>query len=73
MSQFSNKEIIIFVRSRYSDLSGQVQDLTELHRREMEFVKQDLASLEEKLEYHAQERARDIQVGTGGCSIFYKA
>lgn len=47
---------------RYERLEDQLNDLTELHQHEMADLKQELASVEERVAYQAQERARDIQV-----------
>ena len=44
-------------------MEDQLNDLTELHQHEMANLKQELASVEERVAYQAQERARDIQVG----------
>lgn len=43
-------------------MEDQLNDLTELHQHEMADLKQELASVEERVAYQAQERARDIQV-----------
>lgn len=48
---------------RYERLEEQLNDLTELHQNEMTNLKQELASMEEKVAYQSYERARDIQVG----------
>lgn len=48
--------------SRYERLEEQLNDLTELHQNEMSNLKQELASMEEKVAYQSYERARDIQV-----------
>lgn len=47
---------------RYERLEEQLNDLTELHQNEMTNLKQELASMEEKVAYQSYERARDIQV-----------
>lgn len=47
---------------RYERLEDQLNDLTELHQHEMTNLKQELASIEERVTYQAHERARDIQV-----------
>ena len=47
---------------RYERLEDQLNDLTELHQHETSNLKQELASIEEKVAYQAHERARDIQV-----------
>lgn len=47
---------------RYERLEDQLNDLTELHQHETSNLKQELASIEEKVAYQAYERARDIQV-----------
>lgn len=43
-------------------MEDQLNDLTELHQHETSDLKQELASIEEKVAYQAYERARDIQV-----------
>ncbi|XP_075469867.1 transmembrane and coiled-coil domains protein 2 isoform X3 [Ascaphus truei] len=48
-------------RYRYERLEEQLNDLTELHQNEMTLLKQELASMEEKVAYQSYERARDIQ------------
>ena len=48
---------------RYERLEEQLNDLTELHQNEMSNLKQELASMEEKVAYQSYERARDTQVG----------
>lgn len=48
--------------ARYERLEDQLNDLTELHQHETSNLKQELASIEEKVAYQAYERARDIQV-----------
>ncbi|XDV23114.1 hypothetical protein PO909_027825 [Leuciscus waleckii] len=48
-------------RYRYERLEEQLNDLTELHQNEMSNLKQELASMEEKVAYQSYERARDIQ------------
>lgn len=49
--------------SRCERLEEQLNDLTELHQNEILNLKQELASMEEKIAYQSYERARDIQVG----------
>lgn len=51
--------------TRYERLEEQLNDLTELHQNEMTNLKQELASMEEKVAYQSYERARDIQVQPG--------
>ncbi|CAK8690929.1 unnamed protein product [Clavelina lepadiformis] len=53
--------------SRYARLENQLNDVTELHQREVTILKQELTSMEEKLEYHANERARDMQEAIENC------
>lgn len=48
---------------RCERLEEQLNDLTELHQNEILNLKQELASMEEKIAYQSYERARDIQVG----------
>ncbi|GCC41911.1 hypothetical protein chiPu_0025929, partial [Chiloscyllium punctatum] len=43
-------------------LEDQLNDLTELHQNEIHNLKQELASMEEKIAYQSHERAQDIQV-----------
>lgn len=47
---------------RCERLEDQLNDLTDLHQHETGNLKQELASIEEKVAYQAYERARDIQV-----------
>ncbi len=47
---------------RCERLEEQLNDLTELHQNEILNLKQELASMEEKIAYQSYERARDIQV-----------
>lgn len=55
--------MFVFVcKLRYERLEEQLNDLTELHQNEMTNLKQELASMEEKVAYQSYERARDIQV-----------
>lgn len=52
---------------RYGRLEDQLNDLTELHQHEMADLKQELASIEERVAYQAHERARDIQEALESC------
>uniref|UniRef100_A0A1A7Z636 Transmembrane and coiled-coil domain family 3 n=2 Tax=Iconisemion striatum TaxID=60296 RepID=A0A1A7Z636_9TELE len=52
---------------RYGRLEDQLNDLSELHQHEMTNLKQELASIEERVAYQAQERARDIQEALESC------
>ncbi|XP_047245945.1 transmembrane and coiled-coil domain protein 3 isoform X3 [Girardinichthys multiradiatus] len=54
-------------RYRYERLEDQLNDLTELHQHETSNLKQELASIEEKVAYQAYERARDIQENLESC------
>uniref|UniRef100_H3DAY1 Transmembrane and coiled-coil domain family 2 n=1 Tax=Tetraodon nigroviridis TaxID=99883 RepID=H3DAY1_TETNG len=54
-------------RYRYERLEEQLNDLTELHQNEMSNLKQELASMEEKVAYQSYERARDIQEAVESC------
>ncbi|XP_033930699.1 transmembrane and coiled-coil domain protein 3 isoform X2 [Pseudochaenichthys georgianus] len=54
-------------RYRYERLEDQLNDLTELHQHETINLKQELASIEEKVAYQAYERARDIQEVLESC------
>ncbi|XP_062246532.1 transmembrane and coiled-coil domain protein 3-like [Platichthys flesus] len=54
-------------RYRYEHLEDQLNDLTELHQNEMTNLKQELASIEERVAYQAHERARDIQEALESC------
>lgn len=47
---------------RCERLEDQLNDLSELHQNETTNLKQELASIEEKVAYQAYERARDMQV-----------
>uniref|UniRef100_A0A671QV30 Transmembrane and coiled-coil domain family 1 n=1 Tax=Sinocyclocheilus anshuiensis TaxID=1608454 RepID=A0A671QV30_9TELE len=48
-------------------LEEQVNDLTELHQNEILNLKQELASMEEKIAYQSNERARDLQEALEAC------
>lgn len=52
----------LLIFHRYERLEDQLNDLTDLHQHETTNLKQDLASIEEKVAYQAYERSRDIQV-----------
>ncbi|XP_078584905.1 transmembrane and coiled-coil domain protein 3-like isoform X4 [Branchiostoma floridae x Branchiostoma japonicum] len=52
---------------RVNRLEEQLNDLTELHQNEMSNLKQELASMEEKVAYQSDERARDIQEALESC------
>ncbi|NXG25497.1 TMCC1 protein, partial [Grallaria varia] len=54
-------------RYRYERLEEQLNDLTELHQNEILNLKQELASMEEKIAYQSYERARDIQEALEAC------
>uniref|UniRef100_A0A671QV36 Transmembrane and coiled-coil domain family 1 n=1 Tax=Sinocyclocheilus anshuiensis TaxID=1608454 RepID=A0A671QV36_9TELE len=52
---------------RCERLEEQVNDLTELHQNEILNLKQELASMEEKIAYQSNERARDLQEALEAC------
>ncbi|XP_066525089.1 transmembrane and coiled-coil domain protein 3 isoform X2 [Hoplias malabaricus] len=52
---------------RCERLEDQLNDLTELHQNETANLKQELASIEEKVAYQAYERARDMQEALEVC------
>ncbi|XP_068598317.1 transmembrane and coiled-coil domains protein 1b isoform X1 [Brachionichthys hirsutus] len=52
---------------RCERLEEQLNDLTELHQNEILNLKQELASMEEKIAYQSNERARDIQEALEAC------
>ncbi|XP_051956934.1 transmembrane and coiled-coil domains protein 1-like isoform X2 [Xyrauchen texanus] len=54
-------------RYRCEHLEEQLNDLTELHQNEILNLKQELASMEEKIAYQSYERARDIQEALEAC------
>ncbi|XP_029549202.1 transmembrane and coiled-coil domains protein 1 isoform X3 [Salmo trutta] len=54
-------------RYRCERLEEQLNDLTELHQNEILNLKQELASMEEKITYQSYERARDIQEALEAC------
>lgn len=54
-------------RYRYERLEDQLNDLTDLHQHETTNLKQDLASIEEKVAYQAYERSRDMQEALESC------
>ncbi|XP_059358668.1 transmembrane and coiled-coil domains protein 1 isoform X2 [Carassius carassius] len=54
-------------RFRCERLEEQVNDMTELHQNEILNLKQELASMEEKISYQSNERARDLQEALEAC------
>ncbi|XP_063164964.1 transmembrane and coiled-coil domain protein 3 isoform X2 [Candoia aspera] len=54
-------------RFRYEHLEDQLNDLTDLHQHETANLKQELASIEEKVAYQAYERSRDVQEALESC------
>lgn len=54
-------------RFRCERLEEQLNDLTELHQNEILNLKQELASMEEKIAYQSNERARDLQDALEAC------
>uniref|UniRef100_A0A8C6TVR2 Transmembrane and coiled-coil domain family 1 n=1 Tax=Neogobius melanostomus TaxID=47308 RepID=A0A8C6TVR2_9GOBI len=54
-------------RFRCERLEEQLNDLTELHQNEILNLKQELASMEEKIAYQSYETARDIQEALEAC------
>ncbi|XP_060691783.1 transmembrane and coiled-coil domains protein 1-like isoform X2 [Hemiscyllium ocellatum] len=54
-------------RYRCERLEDQLNDLTELHQNEIHNLKQELASMEEKIAYQSYERAQDIQEALEAC------
>ncbi|XP_051509252.1 transmembrane and coiled-coil domains protein 1 isoform X2 [Myxocyprinus asiaticus] len=54
-------------RFRCERLEEQLNDLTELHQNEILNLKQELASMEEKIAYQSNERARDLQEALEAC------
>lgn len=57
---------------RCERLEEQLNDLTELHQNEILNLKQELASMEEKIAYQSYERGRDIQVCLRGPTAGWK-
>lgn len=64
---FVRSDVTSSFPTRYERLEEQLNDLTELHQNEMTNLKQELASMEEKVAYQSYERARDIQVWPRMC------
>nr|XP_055023483.1 transmembrane and coiled-coil domains protein 1 isoform X1 [Misgurnus anguillicaudatus] len=54
-------------RFRCERLEEQLNDLTELHQNEILNLKHELASMEEKIAYQSNERARDLQDALEAC------
>lgn len=70
----TNSHALLFslvVCFRCERLEEQLNDLTELHQNEILNLKQELASMEEKIAYQSYERARDIQVSLRFYLDFY--
>lgn len=63
-SCLTHRRMFAGVLCRCERLEDQLNDLTELHQNETTNLKQELASIEEKVAYQAYERARDMQVNT---------
>uniref|UniRef100_A0A6I8NC21 Transmembrane and coiled-coil domain family 1 n=1 Tax=Ornithorhynchus anatinus TaxID=9258 RepID=A0A6I8NC21_ORNAN len=57
----------VMTQRRCERLEEQLNDLTELHQNEILNLKQELASMEEKIAYQSYERARDIQEALEAC------
>jgi len=55
------KQAIEEERYRSERLEEQINDQTELHQHEVTNIKQELSSMEEKMEYQLEERTRDMQ------------
>ena len=55
------KQVLEEERYRSERLEEQLNDLTELHQHEVTNIKQELSSMEEKMEYQLEERTRDMQ------------
>lgn len=51
-----------FSSCRCEHLEEQLNDLSELHQNEIFILKQELASMEEKVAYQSYEQGRDVQV-----------
>ena len=49
------------LEEQLNDLTELHHDLTELHQHEVTNIKQELAGMEEKMEYQLEERTRDMQ------------
>lgn len=58
---------------RVERLEEQVNDLTELHQNEMANLKQDTASVEEKIEYRLEERTTDLSDLVDNCQTRVQA
>ncbi|CAH1775884.1 unnamed protein product [Owenia fusiformis] len=54
-------------RFRYQRQEEQMNDLTELHQHEITNLKQELTSMEEKMDYQLEERTRDIHEALENC------
>ena len=54
-------------RFRAARLEEQINDMAELQHHELANVKQELTSMEEKIEYQLEERTRDMQELLGNC------
>ncbi|XP_067251669.1 transmembrane and coiled-coil domains protein 1 isoform X1 [Chanodichthys erythropterus] len=61
------KQALLEERFRCERLEEQVSDLTELHQNEILNLKQELVSMEEKIAYQSNERARDLQEALEAC------
>ncbi|KAL7982534.1 hypothetical protein Chor_010132, partial [Crotalus horridus] len=66
-AQSQLSEDIENLKVQYEHLEDQLNDLTDLHQHETANLKQELASIEEKVAYQAYERSRDVQEALESC------
>ncbi|KAG8137971.1 hypothetical protein E2320_003906, partial [Naja naja] len=66
-AQSQLSEDIQNLKVQYEHLEDQLNDLTDLHQHETANLKQELASIEEKVAYQAYERSRDVQEALESC------
>jgi 23S rRNA A2030 N6-methylase RlmJ len=52
---------------KFQRLEEQMNDLIELHQNEIENLKQNMADMEEKVQYQSEERLRDVHEMLESC------
>lgn len=67
LSEDCCKQMLEDEKYRVDRLEERLNDLVDLHQHEMANLKQDLASIEERVAYQANERARDLQEVLESC------
>lgn len=59
--------MIKILLKKFQRLEEQMNDLIELHQNEIENLKQNMADMEEKVQYQSEERLRDVHEMLESC------